>query len=93
MKHEMLVDVRDVEKRFRYGVFFGFTFKALDGVSLYIENKPVIYTVAGESGSGKTTLARVILGMLKPERGYVLYKGRDIYRLSREEIRWFRKEV
>jgi len=93
MKHEMVVDVRDVQKRFRYGVFFGFTFKALDGVSLYIENKPVIYTVAGESGSGKTTLARVILGMLKPERGYVLYRGRDIYRLSRKEIRWFRKEV
>ncbi|MCS7111533.1 MAG: ABC transporter ATP-binding protein [Ignisphaera sp.] len=87
-----LLEVKNVVKIFRYGLF-GFEFRAVDEVSLSLEDKPFIFTVAGESGSGKTTLARIILGVHVPEYGEVLYRGRDIHRLKGEDLVWFRKEV
>ncbi len=35
------------------------------------------YALVGESGSGKTTLARILSGILKPDGGSVLYRGRE----------------
>lgn len=35
------------------------------------------YALVGESGSGKTTLARILSGILKPDSGSVLYRGRE----------------
>jgi len=53
-----------------------------------------ILTLAGESGSGKTTLARMILGLVEPSAGRLIFKGRDVLRLSgRERSHWFRREV
>jgi peptide/nickel transport system ATP-binding protein len=55
---------------------------------------PEILSMAGESGSGKTTLARMILGLVEPDAGRLVFKGRDVLRLSaRERGRWFRREV
>lgn len=87
-----LLQLKNVTKIFRYGLF-GFKFKAVDNISITLEDRPFIFTLAGESGSGKTTLARIILGVYKPEYGEVLYKGKNIFALSGEELRWFRKEV
>jgi peptide/nickel transport system ATP-binding protein len=87
-----LLELRNVTKIFRYGLF-GFRFKAVDNVSLALENKPLIFTIAGESGSGKTTLARIILGYHVPDSGEVLYKGKYIHKLQRKDIKWFRREV
>jgi peptide/nickel transport system ATP-binding protein len=87
-----LLELRSVTKIFRYGLF-GFGFKAVDGVSLALEDKPLILTIAGESGSGKTTLARIILGFHVPDSGEVLYKGRNVHRLQGGDIKWFRREV
>jgi peptide/nickel transport system ATP-binding protein len=52
-----------------------------------------ILTVAGESGSGKSTLARMILGMLEPSGGRLLFKDHDVSRLSRTQRAWFRRQV
>jgi peptide/nickel transport system ATP-binding protein len=53
-----------------------------------------ILTIAGESGSGKTTLARMILGLVEPSSGKLIFKDRDVLRLSGKERRtWFRREV
>jgi peptide/nickel transport system ATP-binding protein len=70
-------------------------FVAVDRVSLALEAaRPEILAVAGESGSGKTTLARMILGLVTPSSGKLLFKGRDVSRLSTRERRaWFMKEV
>lgn len=87
-----LLEVKNVVKRFRYGLF-GFEFKAIDGVNLKLGEEPSIYTLAGESGSGKSTLAKVILRIYKPEEGVVLYKGKDVHSLKGTEIKWFRREV
>lgn len=69
-------------------------FVALDDVSITIEaDRPKIITVAGESGSGKTTLGRVALGILPPDEGKVIYRGREFGSMSGQERKVFRREV
>lgn len=76
-----MLKLENVTKIFRYG-FLGFKFKAVDDVTLTLEDKPTILTIAGESGSGKTTLARLILRILKPDYGKILLNGTDIYKID-----------
>src|SRR5690606_18945317 len=49
--------------------------------------------IVGESGSGKTTAARSLLGLQPPTHGQALWRGKDIYSLSRSERTRFRNEV
>ena len=63
-------------------------------VSLVIgDDRPSITVVAGESGSGKTTLARLLLGIIHPTSGDILYQGKRLHEMSRRERRVFRREV
>ncbi len=67
---------------------------ALENLNLAIESdKPSIIAIAGESGSGKTTLARLGLGMIKPTSGRVIYRGQDLWAMSNQERRDYRREV
>jgi peptide/nickel transport system ATP-binding protein len=67
---------------------------AVDGVSLIInEDRPTITTIAGESGSGKTTLARLLLGLIQPTRGSILYRGEPLTTIDRGARKQFRREV
>ncbi|MGH6610823.1 MAG: ABC transporter ATP-binding protein [Burkholderiaceae bacterium] len=52
-----------------------------------------ITAVMGPSGTGKTTLLRLITGQLKPDRGQVLFDGRDVCRLSRRELYALRRRM
>jgi peptide/nickel transport system ATP-binding protein len=54
---------------------------------------PSITAIVGESGSGKTTLARLLLGITSPTTGSVLYKGKELGKLSSEESREFLSDV
>lgn len=88
------LEARDVGKVFGGGLFTRSTTVALDGISLAISaDEPSITVIAGESGSGKTTLARLLLGIIAPTSGEVLYKGQSVGRLPREARRVFRREV
>jgi peptide/nickel transport system ATP-binding protein len=66
----------------------------VDGVSLIVnEEKPSITAIAGESGSGKTTLARLLLGVIQPTSGSILYKGRSLIAMDRHARKEFRRQV
>ena len=53
----------------------------------------MVTTIAGESGSGKSIFADILLGLAKPTRGAVYYKGNDIARHSKADFTQYRREV
>ena len=67
---------------------------ALDQFSLTLSgDRPTFTAIAGESGSGKTTLARLLLGFTRPTSGEVLYRGKELWKMSRGDWLAFRQEV
>jgi peptide/nickel transport system ATP-binding protein len=67
---------------------------ALEDFNLQIQDSPPTITgIAGESGSGKTTLAKVLLGFIAPSEGKVLYKGKELIKMTKSERIIFRREV
>jgi len=66
--------------------------KAVDGVDFTIRRGETLGLV-GESGSGKTTAGRVVLRLLPATKGEVIFDGRNVHELSREEVRKLRKEM
>ncbi|HEU0155528.1 MAG TPA: dipeptide/oligopeptide/nickel ABC transporter ATP-binding protein, partial [Stellaceae bacterium] len=89
-----LVEVRDVSKSFASGRVRRERRQALDRLSFALDpDRPRIVAVVGESGSGKTTLARLMLGLIRPTGGAVLFEGRDLRELSAGARRDFRRRV
>jgi peptide/nickel transport system ATP-binding protein len=77
------------------GGFFGGTsdyVKAVDNVSFDVYPGETLGLV-GESGCGKTTIGRTIIQLEKATEGEMIYKGKDITKMTAEELRRFRKEV
>ena len=55
--------------------------KILSNINLKIDiNKIIIIT--GPNGSGKSTLSKIIMGILKPTTGQILWNGKDITNMS-----------
>lgn len=54
--------------------------EAVRGVSFSVAPQEIVGLI-GPNGAGKTTVVRMIVGLLRPDRGKVLWKGRDITRL------------
>ena len=89
-----LVELRDVTKAFSGGALGREHKVALERFSFAIDpERPRVTAVVGESGSGKTTLARLLLGLIPPTEGEVLFNGRDLHSLSSAGRRDFRHDV
>ena len=86
---EPILQVRDLKKYFNTpkGLLH-----AVDGVTFDI-NKGETLGVVGESGCGKSTLGRVILHLLESTDGQIIYEGKDITKLSKEEFRDLRTKM
>ena len=62
--------------------------RAIEDVSLEVEEGRV-YAILGPNGSGKSTLLLLLAGLLRPESGEVLYRGKpigEVYRRMRREV-------
>ena len=66
--------------------------KAVDNISFGIKQGETLGLV-GESGCGKTTASRVILRLDEPTEGHVYFEGSDVFKLKREGLMQFRKDV
>jgi oligopeptide transport system ATP-binding protein len=94
---ERLVEIRELKKHFPVmkGVIFqkpiGWV-KAVDGVSYTIDTGETLGLV-GESGCGKTTTSKLLLMLEKPTSGAIIFRGRDIQTLGKDELRAYRRGV
>jgi oligopeptide/dipeptide ABC transporter ATP-binding protein len=96
MAEDLLV-VDDVKKHFPVtrGIIFQKqvgAVKAVDGVSFSVKAGETL-GIVGESGCGKSTLARLVMRLLDPTDGKIIFDGRDITRLSRQAMRPVRREM
>ena len=98
MTKKALVEVKSLQKQFPiYGPFGKLggakqTVHAVKDVSLTLYEGET-YGLVGESGSGKSTTGRTILGLTSATTGEVLYQGQDLTKLSKSEMRKFRKDL
>lgn len=94
---DVLMEVRNLKKHFPIagGGIISRTVghvKAVDGVSFQIRRGETMGLV-GESGCGKTTMGKVILRLQEPTDGQVIFEGKNVYDLNREEMRKLRREM
>jgi oligopeptide/dipeptide ABC transporter ATP-binding protein len=89
-----LIELHEVAKTFSGGVLGRERKVALERLSFAVdEERPRIIAVVGESGSGKTTLARLILGLIQPTEGQVLFRGHNVHTLTSVQRSDFRQHV
>jgi peptide/nickel transport system ATP-binding protein len=95
-KGEYLLEVKDLRKYFpiRGGILSRVVanVKAVQDISFNVKPGEVVGLV-GESGSGKTTAGRAILRLIEPTAGEVIFNGVDIAKLSKGQMREYRKEM
>jgi len=94
---EILLQVENLVKCFpiTQGVLFQRqvgAVQAVDGITFELQKGETLGLV-GESGCGKSTTGRLIIGLEQPTSGRVLWEGRDISTLSRNEVNVFRRDV
>lgn len=91
-----ILEIQNLKKYFplKSGFFQKVTahVKAVDDVSMEIE-KGEILGLVGESGCGKTTLVNTVLNLIEPTAGKVIFDGKSMYDLSKNELRDMRKYI
>jgi len=97
---DILLEARNLRKYFpikksflqllhRSGDYF---LKAVDDVSFTLE-KGKVFVLAGESGSGKTTVARLVMRATNPDKGSIIFEGRDVTNFTGSQLKDFRTAV
>jgi len=92
-----LLEIRNLSKTFPLGEssFGGRAqgeVRAVDDVSLDIEAGETLGLV-GESGSGKSTLGRLVLRLIEPTSGSIVFEGRDLLAATHGELRRLRRDM
>jgi ABC-type oligopeptide transport system ATPase subunit len=70
----------------------GKEFRAVDDVSLSV-NAGDVLGIVGESGSGKSTVARLVMRLIEPTAGRIVFEGGDLTAKSGEELRRMRRHM
>ncbi|HSC73239.1 MAG TPA: ABC transporter ATP-binding protein [Gaiellaceae bacterium] len=79
-------------KSYRVGAFGSSELLAVDGVSFEVGAGEVVALI-GESGSGKSTIGKLILRLLRPTRGTIMFEGVDVATLSGRALRDYYGDV
>jgi oligopeptide/dipeptide ABC transporter ATP-binding protein len=95
-RRRTLIGTDGVAKYFpvRAGIFGrrGRFARAVDGVTIRVRRGETMGLV-GESGCGKSTLGRLMLRLIDPTFGRVIFEGRDVTHLSQRELRPLRRRM
>jgi oligopeptide/dipeptide ABC transporter ATP-binding protein len=86
---EKLLEVNGLCKYFTKGTQ---TIKAVDDVSFYV-NKGETLGLVGESGCGKSTTGRLVLNLIEPTSGKVIFDRKPVINLKRQEELAFRRRA
>lgn len=93
---EPLLKVENLKKYYpiKNGIFgrVSETVRAVDGVSFSV-NEGETLGIVGESGCGKSTTGRMIMRLIEPTEGKVVFQGKDILNLSGSSLRRIRKDI
>ena len=89
MNAKALIDVRGLRKYFGGGTH---PVRAVDGISFTIQEGETLGLV-GESGSGKSTIGRMLIRLLDPTEGEILFENRDLAQLTQREMRPLRSRM
>ena len=87
-----MLEVRDLKKTFSKGVVHKKFIKAVDGVSFTIGDRET-FGLVGESGCGKTTVGRLILRLIEPDAGDVIFNEVSIKGLGKSDLRKMRPKM
>ncbi len=95
---EPIMEVNGLAKKFPVYGSFGKLFGAKAHVNAVRDASFRLYEgetygLVGESGSGKSTTGRAVLGLTPASSGEVLYRGQDLVKLSKQELRKLRNEI
>ena len=96
MNPNHLFEVSDLSKFFPVygGIFLKKVgeVRAVDKITFQVKKREILGLV-GESGCGKSTVGRLLLRLIEPTSGEILFEGKDLLRLSKRELLRMRKEI
>jgi len=91
----VLLEIRRLSKRFPVGqrLFSRKAYlQAVDRISFHLGENEALGLV-GESGCGKSTACKLILRLIEPDEGEIVFKGTDLRQVEPERMRLFRREM
>ena len=98
--NDVLLEVKDLKKHFAPHQSLTQTLagknrkvvKAVDGISFAIR-RGEIFGLIGESGSGKTTIGKLVMKLIEPTSGSIVFDGEDVTVTDKERTQAYRRQV
>jgi len=87
-----MLEVKNITKIYSIGSFGSQQLKAVENVSFTLTDGEVI-SLIGESGSGKTTIGKMILHLLKIDKGSIIFNNQDVSQLKGRKLKEYYRYV